>query len=71
MCFVSAHAVYLYCSFDTTAAYKKPCFISSNGSDFQMIYSLSIAVNIHLAKVHIDITFSGSDTAAEVHEDVN
>ena len=42
--FVSIHVVHPYSSIDTTAAWKKSCFILSDRSDFHMIDSLLIAV---------------------------
>ena len=41
---VSIHVVHPYSSTDTTAPWKKLCFILSDSSDFYMTYNLSIAV---------------------------
>ena len=43
--FVGVRVVHLYTSIDTTATWKKSCFISSDRSDFYMIDNLSIVVN--------------------------
>ena len=48
--FVSVYVVYPYSSIDTTAAWKKLCFILSVRSDFHMIDSLSIAVHAFVSR---------------------
>ncbi len=59
-CFVSVHVVHLYSSIDTTAAWKKLCFILSVRSDFYMIDSLLIAVHVFVS--HVSMSFSVDET---------
>ena len=56
--------MHLYCSFDTTAAWKKLCFILSVRSDFHMTDSLSISV--HAFASHEFISAGIGDTASLV-----
>ena len=44
-CFVSIHVVHPYSRIDTTAAWKKLFYVSSDRSHFHMIDNLSIAVH--------------------------
>ena len=48
---VSVQVVHPYSSIDTTAGWKKLCFILSVRSDFHMIESLSIAVHAFVSRV--------------------
>ena len=43
LCFVHACLVLPYCSTNSTTSWKKPCFVSSDRSDFHVIDNLSIA----------------------------
>ena len=58
--FVSVQVVHPYWSIDTTAAWKKLCFILSVRFDFHMIDSLSIAVHAFVSRV--SISFSVDET---------
>ena len=58
--FVSVHVVHPYSSIDTTAVWKKLCFILSVSSDFHMIDNLSIA--IHAFASHVLMSFSVDET---------
>ena len=46
MNFVSIHVVHSYSSIDTTATWKKSCFISSDRFDLHIINSLPIVVHV-------------------------
>ena len=46
ICLVSIHVVHPYSRLDTTAAWKKLCFILSDRSEFHIINNLSIAANV-------------------------
>ena len=58
--FVSVQVVRPYSSIDTTAAWKKLCFILSVRSDFHMVDSLSIAVHAFVSRV--SMSFSIDET---------
>ena len=60
ICFVSIHVVHPYSRIDTTAAWKKMCFILLDKSDFHMIDNQSIAV--HTFTSCILISFSVDET---------
>ena len=60
--FVSVHVVYSCSYIDTTAAWKKLCFVLSDRSDFHMIYNLTIA--LHGFAWHILMSFS----VDEIHD---
>ena len=55
-CLVSVQVVHPYSSIDTTAAWKKLCFILSVRSDFHMIDSLSIAVHAFVSRVSMSFS---------------
>ena len=53
---VSVHVVHPYSSINTTAAWKKLCFILSVRSDFYMTDSLSIADHTFASRMLISIS---------------
>ena len=53
ICLVSIHVAHLCSSINTTAAWKKMCFILSDRSDFHMTESLSTAVQAFASQVLI------------------
>ena len=55
--FVSIHVVHPYSSTDTTADWKKLCFILSVMSNFYMTDSLSIAVHAFASRVSMSVSF--------------
>ena len=57
---VSVHVVHLYCSIDTTAAWKKLHFILSYRSDFHITDNLSTAV--HTFSSRVLMSFSVDET---------
>ena len=54
--FVSVHVVHPYRNMDTTAAWKKVCFILSDRLDFYMINYLSIAVNAFGSRLFMSLS---------------
>ena len=60
ICFISIYVVHPYSRIDTTAAWKKLCFISLDRLDFYIINNLSIAV--HTFARHKLISLSEDET---------
>ena len=53
---ISVHVVHPYSNIDTTAAWKKPCFILSVRFDFHMTDSLLIAVHVFASQVSMSVS---------------